>query len=215
VGEQLRRVHEEACVPPRAARLRLGAQYRAYKRIYTPRLAWPAQDALRAAAARGLLVGSSSAAELDGDLPTDHGWRMGRSQQRYGERLLEAVPARNRHAGALARLYDDRLAAGGWEPARRPRDTVLLRYPLEVANKEALLEAARRAHVELGSWFESPLHPVPIEKHSRFGYTVGQCPRAEIAALRLVNLPLHPRVTSREAERIVGFFLKHATKPAG
>lgn len=214
VGARLGRVHEDARLPPLSARLLVGAQYLSYRCLYTPRLAWPAQDLLRAASARGILVGSSSTAELEGDMPVDHEWRMGRSQERRGERLLKTVPARNAHASSLAGRYDERLAAGGWQPARRPGDAVLLRYPLEIANKAGLLDAARRAHVELGSWFESPLHPVPLATHGRFGYTLGECPRAEIAARQLVNLPLHPRVSLREADRIAAFFLAHAAKPA-
>ena len=210
IGARLAEVHREAALPPRAARLRLSAQYHAYRRLFTPRLAWPAQDVLRAASARGLLVGSSSVAELEGDLPIDHGWRMAAAQERAGERLLPTVPGRNAHARCLARLYDESIEAAGWAAAARPQNTALLRYPIQVANKEQLLRAARAAHVEMGSWFESPLHPVALEKHIRFGYLEGHCPRAELAARRLVNLPLHPRVSPSEARRIAAFFLQHA-----
>jgi dTDP-4-amino-4,6-dideoxygalactose transaminase len=114
----------------------------------------------------------------------------------------------------LARLYDERLAAAGWPPAPRPEGTALLRYPMQVANKQRLLSEARDAHVEMGSWFESPLHPVELDKHARFGYAGGQCPRAELASRQLVNLPLHPRVSESEALRVAGFFLQHAEAPA-
>jgi dTDP-4-amino-4,6-dideoxygalactose transaminase len=214
IGDRLADIQREASLPPHAARLRLWAQFHAYRRLFRPRLAWPAQEVLRAASARGLLVGSSSDAELEGELPTDHGWRMARAQERAGERLLPAVPERNAHARALARLYDERIAAAGWAAAARPEGAALLRYPLQVANKEPLLSAARAARVEMGSWFESPLHPVALEKHFRFGYAEGQCPRAELAARRLVNLPLHPRVSASEALRIAEFFLQHAERPA-
>jgi len=214
IGDRLEAVQGEAVLPPRAARIRLWAQFQAYRRVFTPRLAWPAQDVLRAASARGLLVGSSSGAELEGEMPTDHGWRMGPAQERAGQQRLPGVAERNSHARSLARLYDERLAAAGWPPAPRPEGTALLRYPMQVANKDRLLSAAREAHVEMGSWFESPLHPVELDKHARFGYAEGQCPRAELAARQLVNLPLHPRVSEPEAMRVAGFFLQHAEAPA-
>jgi len=214
IGDRLEAVQGEAVLPPRAARIRLWAQFQAYRRVFTPRLAWPAQDVLRAASARGLLVGSSSGAELEGEMPTDHGWRMGPAQERAGQQRLPGVAERNSHARSLARLYDERLAAAGWPPAARPEGTALLRYPMQVANKDRLLSAAREAHVEMGSWFESPLHPVELDKHARFGYAEGQCPRAELAARQLVNLPLHPRVSEPEAMRVAGFFLQHAEAPA-
>ena len=214
IGDRLEAVQGDAVLPPRAARIRLWAQFQAYRRVFTPRLAWPAQDVLRAASARGLLVGSSSGAELEGEMPTDHGWRMGPAQERAGQQRLPGVAERNSHARSLARLYDERLAAAGWPPAPRPEGTALLRYPMRVANKDRLLSAAREAHVEMGSWFESPLHPVELDKHARFGYAEGQCPRAELAARQLVNLPLHPRVSEPEAMRVAGFFLQHAEAPA-
>ena len=214
IGDRLEAVQGGAVLPPRAARIRLWAQFQAYRRVFTPRLAWPAQDVLRAASARGLLVGSSSGAELEGEMPTDHGWRMGPAQERAGQQRLPGVAERNSHARSLARLYDERLAAAGWPPAPRPEGTALLRYPMQVANKDRLLSAAREAHVEMGSWFESPLHPVELDKHARFGYAEGQCPRAELAARQLVNLPLHPRVSEPEAMRVAGFFLQHAEAPA-
>ena len=214
IGDRLAAVQAEAILPPRAARIRLWAQFQAYRRVFTPRLAWPAQDVLRAASARGLLVGSSSGAELEGEMPTDHGWRMGPAQERAGQHRLPGITDRNSHAGWLARLYDERLAAAGWPPAPRPDGTALLRYPMQVANKERLLGKAREAHVEMGSWFESPLHPVELDKHARFGYAEGQCPRAELAARQLVNLPLHPRVSESEAMRVAGFFLQNAEAPA-
>jgi perosamine synthetase len=146
-------------------------------------------------------------------MPLDHGWRMGRAQEAWGERLLGGVAARNAHADVIARLYDERLAAAGWPPVARPAGTVLLRYPIQVANKQRLLAGARRAHVELGSWFESPLHPVPMDRHERFGYRLGQCPRAERAARQVINLPLHPRVSASEANRIATFLIAHAQAP--
>jgi dTDP-4-amino-4,6-dideoxygalactose transaminase len=213
VAERLRLVRREAVVPPAAARLRLRAQENAYRRLFSPRLAWPAQAALHTVSRLGLFVGSSSDAELEGAPPTDHGWAMGPYQEARGERLLDTLSARNAHADALAARYDAALAPAGWPPPPRPPGASLLRYPLAVADKDGLLRAARRARVELGSWFETPLHPVPIEKHARFGYLPGQCPNAERAAAHLVNLPLHPRVSTAEADRTARFVLDHAEPP--
>lgn len=87
---------------------------------------------------------------------------------------------------------------------------MLLRYPVRVANKLDLLDKAKQARVELGSWFESPLHPLPLSEHHRLDYRVGQCPNAERAAREVVNLPLHQQITPKEAERVLAFFFKHA-----
>jgi perosamine synthetase len=214
VADRLRRLHQEAVPPPVTAQLRLLAQYHAHARLFSPRVAWRAQDVLRAASRLGLFVGSSSDSELEGAMPTDHHWRMAPFQETLGERLLDTVPARNAHADTLAARYDALLQPAGWETPPRPPGTTLLRYPIRVANKARLLEGARRARVELGSWFDTPLHPVALDMHARFDYVVGQCPHAERTARQIVNLPLHPRVSTAEADRTAQFLLALAERPA-
>jgi dTDP-4-amino-4,6-dideoxygalactose transaminase len=210
LARALGRVQAGCPQPSRRARVRLFWQYQAYVRLFTPRLAWPAQGLLRTLSRTGLLVGSSGGGELRGDLPPDHRWRMGPAQQAQGARLVGSIGDRARHAARLAERYDGTLRADGWPVARRPPGTSLLRYPLPVAAKERLLDLARRRRVELGSWFESPLHPIPLHEHGRFGYRAGECPEAERMARSVVNLPLHPRVTAAEADRIAAFVVEHA-----
>jgi dTDP-4-amino-4,6-dideoxygalactose transaminase len=66
---------------------------------------------------------------------------------------------------------------------------------------------AASAGVELGSWFECPLHPVEtlLEKYD---YIPGMCPVAEKASKETVNLPLHPRTSERTLKRTVEFITK-------
>ena len=92
---------------------------------------------------------------------------------------------------------------------------MLLRYPVRVADKLELLDKAKQARVELGSWFESPLHPLPLSEHLRLGYRVGQCPNAERAARETVNLPLHQQITPGEAERVLEFLFRHGRRAGG
>ncbi len=214
VADRLRSVQRETVRPPVSAQLRLLVQYHAYARLFSPRLAWRAQDVLHVVSRLGLFVGSSSEAELEGAMPVDHHWRMAPFQEARGEQLLGRVSARNAHADALAGRYDAQLEHAGWTSVPRPPGSTLLRYPVRVANKAQLLQAARHARVELGSWFDTPLHPVALDKHARFDYIVGQCPNAERIAQQIVNLPLHPRVSAGEADRTARFFLAHAAQPA-
>jgi perosamine synthetase len=197
--------------PSRSAQLRLAAQYRLYRRFFNPRLYWTAQSILHLLSRCGLFVGSSNDSELAGELPSDHEWRMSDFQKQVGTgQLPKAVQDLGRRR-RLAGHYDEVLRMQGWSiPARTP-ETVLLRYPLQVKDKPALLEQARRARVELGCWFETPLHPAPLEAHAVFGYRLGDCPNAELAAAQAVNLPMHDRIDLQEAQRILQFFLSHAS----
>ncbi len=161
----------------------------------------------------GLFIGSSSEAELNGQMPLDHTWRMSGIQQRAGLSQLTQLEKSFGQKRRLSDYYDHMLAEASWPIAQRQPDTVLLRYPVNVANKAALLESARRERIELGSWFESPLHPTPLAQHINFGYSLGQCPHSEKAAQQVINLPLHNRISMEEAKRIAQFFLLHAVPP--
>lgn len=211
--ERLRAVQDSFIEPPLAARLRLDVQYQLYARLFTSRRYWLAQDVLHAVASLGLFVGSSSEDELTGHEPIDHTWRMARMQQEQGQRLVGTVGPRARYADALAGRYQDRLAGEGWVTPVRPTGAALLRYPMLVANKAELLAASRHERVELGSWFESPLHPLALDVHHHYGYVPGQCPNAERSARLIVNLPLHLGISFDEAERVAQFFVQHARPP--
>jgi perosamine synthetase len=196
--------------PPLSARLRLNTQYRLYMRFFTSRRYWLAQDILHAVSRLGLFVGSSSERELAGHEPIDHTWRMAGSQQDRGHQLLATVATRAQHAHTLADRYEYQLTQAGWTTPKRAPHAPLVRYPMLVANRQELLTASKTKGIELGSWFESPLHPLLLELHHLYGYTPGQCPNAEHCSQQIVNLPLHLGITPNEADRITQFFTTQA-----
>ncbi|MBN2464460.1 aminotransferase class I/II-fold pyridoxal phosphate-dependent enzyme [candidate division WOR-3 bacterium] len=212
VAEKIEAVYRQSTTPSRAALAKLWFQYAVYSRFFTPQLYWTAQAAIRGLSKVGLFVGSSSTAELTGQVPKDHHWLMGPSQQKWGQRELARQDTVFEHRKAIATLYDRELGQRGWPVVEKPEGSLLLRYPVRVASKAELLDKAKRARVELGSWFESPLHPLELSEHYRLGYRLGQCPNAERSARETVNLPLHAQVSAKEAERVMEFFFKNARR---
>jgi dTDP-4-amino-4,6-dideoxygalactose transaminase len=75
-----------------------------------------------------------------------------------------------------------------------------VRYPVWVANRDAAV-ARLRPRAVAGTWFNSVLGE--SRDPADVGYEPGSCPRAELAATHLVNLPTHGRVTVADAERLV------------
>jgi len=116
------------------------------------------------------------------------------------------VEANLAHRRRMARLYDDLLREAGWPVAGIPphMDPVLVRYPVRVADKARAIAEAPAYGIELGTWFECPLHPIetPME---RYDYRIGLCPEAEKACREVVNLPTHPRAGPATAQRCVEF----------
>ncbi|MBW8014698.1 MAG: hypothetical protein FVQ82_00800 [Planctomycetes bacterium] len=86
-------------------------------------------------------------------------------------------------------------------------DPVIVKYPVRITEKKKALEQAASAGIELGDWFESPLHAAEAPLQA-YDYTPGQCPIAEKACDQVVNLPTHMRVTEKTARKTVDFITK-------
>lgn len=184
----------------------LRLQMSIYHKFFVPRLFWMATRTLNALSKTGLFIASSSQEELMGVKPAGYEKRMSQFQGSRGvielSKLRENMVSREQLTG----LYNRLLCNSGLKQVTIPPGTrpVLLRYPLLVKNKPAVLAEAQRRAVEIGSWFDSPLHPEgsPLEQ---LGYLPGQCPVAERVVQHMVNLPLHRRVSEHEAIRVVDF----------
>jgi perosamine synthetase len=212
LAERLQRIQAMFENPPILQRAQLRTQYAVYRRLFKPRLYWYAQKSLHVLSQIGLFVGSSNSGELIGERPSDIAWKMSSFQQRAGIEEIKKLELNSTHRQLLGRYYSETFRRHGW-PVYSYLDsgeTRLVRYPLEVANKADLLKESSRAGIELGSWFETPLHPLSLNDHHLLDYRLGSCPFAESAAAKVVNLPLHERVTKPDAERIVDFILTHA-----
>ena len=208
-------IHEEARWPGPLRNLLLSLQIVAYDRLVTPRTAAGITALYRALNALGIVIGSSSTEELNGIRPDCYFSRMAPAQIRKGRRELSRIEANIRHRAQLTQFYHEALPRIGFEPVAGivGAEATLLRYPVRVANKEEVLRLAAKRGVEIGSWFEVPLHPAGTRMED-FGYRLGMCPHAELACRQVINLPTHLKVDKATADRTVGFLAKHA-RPAG
>lgn len=194
----------------KAAVRRLRLQYSLFKYFFSPRIYWSAMRLLEVLSLVGLFVGSSSSAELDGHRPDDYEWRMSGFQAEVGMGHLRTVQSNMEHRRQLADYYAGRLRQAGRPLPETPADsdTVFLRYPVRVKNKAGVLSEARKAKIEVGSWFETVIHPVQ-PSFEAFAYRSGSCPEGERAAREIVNLPLHPRVKMSDAKKIADLVLNN------
>jgi perosamine synthetase len=206
VAKALTKLQADCSKPSKQQLVKLCLQYRIYQAIFCPRLYWPTMKTLRILSALNICVGSSSQEELNGLYTPDMEWRMSSFQADIGRKHLSRLSLNLMHRRAIAEIYEGILTTRGWPiPAHtKYGESVFLRYPVLVSNKWGLLNLAKEAGIELGSWFESVLHPLhsSMERH---GYRCGQCPVAERTSNEVVNLPLHMRLSTKEAERIAEF----------
>ena len=187
--------------------LMLAAQYAVYKTFIYPRTTALAQNLFRWLTKKGIVVGSSSTAEFEPDMPDGFFKSMSCLQSKWGLGQLSKIENNISHRRKMSTLYDKLLQEKGWQPRQYDssiQNPVMVRYPVRITEKDKALDMAASVGIELGSWFECPLHPIetPMEKYY---YELGMCPEAEKAAKEVVNLPLHPRVSEKVVRKTVDF----------
>lgn len=196
----------ELIAPSRWQTVVLAAQVLAHRALVYPTTTALIQSIYRRLTRAGLVIGSSSTDEFMPEQDAQFFKGMGNAQARAGLRRLRHLPKTIAHRRELTRLYDSLLAEADWPLARIPdcMDPSLVRYPVRVADKRRAIAEAASRFVELGTWFETPLHPAETNLDV-YGYTNGMCPVAEEACRQVVNLPVHPRATARTARRTVDY----------
>ncbi|MGA7635833.1 MAG: DegT/DnrJ/EryC1/StrS family aminotransferase [Candidatus Acidiferrales bacterium] len=206
LAERLARFHDEECSIPSFRELSLLAGQLTAREIFSsPRWYWSAAEAFRKLSDLGFFVGTNADGEFEGRMPERYAKKMSRLQEWLLRRRL-ANQALLVHRRNLKLAYDQALHSCGLPTLRvsENADPVLLRYPVRVKNKDEVLRQARRRRIELGDWFNHPLHPREADAEA-FGYRRGLCPEGERAAREVVNLPLTESTTEKTAREAVDF----------
>ena len=198
---------DEMCSPSSREVFMLSAQLLVYRLLIYPRTTAWAQRLFRYLTSKGAVVGSSSASEYEPVKAADFFKGVSAAQARSGLKQLKKIDHNIAHRLSMALRYDRLLEDKGFRSrsydsgVMRP---VMVRYPLRIEEKTKALEQAMRAGIELGSWFECPLHPIETPLAS-YDYEIGMCPEAEKAGREVVNLPLHPRADEETVRKSVDF----------
>jgi dTDP-4-amino-4,6-dideoxygalactose transaminase len=206
LAERLARFHNQECSAPSFRELSLLAGQLTAREIFSsPRWYWSAAEAFRKLSDFGIFVGTNEDGEFEGRMPEQYAKKMSCLQEWLLSRRLadQALLARRRK---LKLAYDEALHSCGLPTLHvsENADPVLLRYPVRVKNKDEVLRQARRRRIEIGDWFNHPLHPREANAEA-FGYRPGFCPEGERAANEVVNLPLTERTTEKTAREAVDF----------
>lgn len=188
-------------------KMMLGAQLAAYRLFVYPRTTAFAEAAFKDLIGKGIMIGSSTSCEFGLRKADDFFKAISSVQASSGIRQLKKITANIEHRRKMAQLYDELLAQKGWYGQRydnKLMNPVLVRYPVRIREKNRALAEAAECGVELGSWFEGPLHPIGTSL-AVYDYEVGMCPEAEKAGREVVNLALHPRTNKKTAKKAVEF----------
>ena len=196
----------ELIQPPLKASLMLSIQRMVYRTFIYPQTTAMATSTFRWLTKKGVVVGSSTTCEFAPVMADDFFMSMSNGQARAGLRQIRKIRRNIEHRIEMRGVYEELLKQAGWSVPNIPEymDPVLVRYPVRVADKQRAVAEAPGKSIELGTWFECPLHPIETPMHL-YGYNEGMCPVAEKACREVVNLPTHPRANRSTAGRSVNF----------
>lgn len=150
---------------------------------------------------RNPLPQPTTSEEIRGKRPTDYEERLSNAQAVLGLRQLRRLETNLAHRRAIAAAYSELLSAEGFRLPQPPAkaEPAYVRYPIWVEDRDTVLRATARYAV-LGKWFTSVLEEAISPAYG--DYEMGSCSRAEAAAMHLVNLPTHLRVSKQDVEAI-------------
>jgi perosamine synthetase len=211
LADRVKNFHDKECVSPSFLEASFLATQVALKDFaFRPSFYWTIVSAYRWVTRRGLIDGTVSDSELQGNMPPDFAKRMSSFQQWLLKRRM-ADGRWERHSRGLRAVYEKELRAAALPTLQNPEysDSVLVRYPVRIQNKDEVLNIARLEHIEVGEWFNHPVHPREANS-AAFGYRPGACPEGERAGREVVNLPMHRRINETQAKGIVQFLRRVA-----
>lgn len=212
LAESIRDAHAHSEPPTPSTTRRYLAKFVLYHFLTHPSVHRPARFLYEAFGNREPLSPATSDAERRGLRPPRYAQQFSNAQAALGLRQLARLGANVAHRRTIGRIYSDRLSAAGLRTPEPPdgADPAFVRYPVWVTDRSRVIERLA-SRVALGRWFSSVLQESVSPDVA--GYVRGSCPRAEAAALHLVNLPTHPRVKPADAESIASALIAAAADP--
>ena len=136
--------------------------------------------------------------------------RLGELQAALGLEQLEHLPTWNRKRRAAAERYDERLSTISEVTTPLERDHVEHVYHLyvvQVPDRDALREDLRSQGIETGIHYETPVHRHPAVSERLDG--TPDVPQSESLTDRILSLPMHPRITDEEIDRVCDAIERH------
>ncbi|MDY6867094.1 MAG: DegT/DnrJ/EryC1/StrS family aminotransferase [Chloroflexota bacterium] len=112
------------------------------------------------------------------------------------------------HQSWIVSQYEKRLSRTHYKPLELDDhlEPVFYKYPLLSDHQEDILKEAPEARIELSNLFVSPIYP-PWRRRlwGRLGYQPGTCPISEGISDRIIALPVHAKVQTKQIEKTIAF----------
>lgn len=186
--------------------IKLQLQYLIYQLFYRPKLYWPLRRLFHISSSFRLAEGNYNPIQ-ELNKSKDFSMKMAISLQKRLARKKRKLNEVKSHSLYATTRYRNEISSAKIEhPVVSPKCNVIFsRYPINVEKKTSLLLGAKKANVELASWYSTPVHPLSLDKLSLVHYQLGSCPNAEKRCKEIVTLPTHFAVKKRDIDRAISF----------
>jgi dTDP-4-amino-4,6-dideoxygalactose transaminase len=154
-----------------------------------------------------LVTGSSSGNEIsDSIIPHNFFMSYSSVQAKEGLRNINGLNKTLELRVENAKLYTNFLQENKktYISKKLFKNHSFLKYPILVENREKFNLLAQKSKIELGDWFNSPIHPVQ-EKFDKWHFTPENFPKAVYASAHVVNIP----TDTTNSKRVIDFLKKY------
>jgi dTDP-4-amino-4,6-dideoxygalactose transaminase len=187
----LQEINQELIPPSFTQKISLILLYFVREKLVNKHTYWLLVTLYRFLSRHNLVLGSSSGEEISSlKMPCKYFMQLSEVQMKKGIRNIKSIPAILELRNENARIYTEYLQKHNKSHVALQLfdNHSFLKYPLLVENRNEVLRLAEKHKIELGDWFNSPLHPVQKELEL-WGLNPELYPNAVFAGMRMINLP--------------------------
>jgi len=204
--ESIQKINQDLIVPSFKQQLVLKCLYFVREKLLNKHSYWLLVKFYRFLSRHNLVLGSSSGEEITSvAMPPNYFMQLSDTQIKKGIQNLKKLPAILKLRKENAKIYTEYLMSRNKNhvPPALFENHSFLRYPLLVENREKVFYLAEKQKVELGEWFNSPLHPVE-DGFEKWQLNPAYFPNAVFAGKRIINLP----TDSKDVANVLKFLQK-------
>jgi dTDP-4-amino-4,6-dideoxygalactose transaminase len=138
--------------------------------------------------------------ELSGNKPKNYILRYPNALAYVLMRQLQKLDKYSKNRQTISSYYERELKKMHIRFLETREISARLRFGMISDNQKQILVKAKRQGVLLGNWYHNIVDPEGSDI-SKAGYVRGSCPKAELLAKTIVNLPT--RITQKQAETVI------------
>jgi len=209
IAKKLKILESKAVVPSFKEQFSLKLQLFARDYLVNEFTYWQAMTLYRVLSKFNIITGSSQGYELEStQMPDDFFKGFSDIQRKRFKKELQRIDQNLAHRKKISQKYKEILFELGKGVPLEPdyATHTFCKFPLLVTNRNEFLKFAEKNRIEVGDWFNSPIHPV-TENLTRWDYKWGENPIAEYMSQHMVNLHTHQGITENCVKR-TNVFLK-------